>query len=127
MRQRRLFPLLFVSLCFFLSGCGDQNPLLGSWHLDTTDQSVYVRLGLSLATAGQNVTVVFGEEDMIVNFGRGEETVKVTYNRNPDTKMWNFCLDGGNNCFPAVFTDDKKNRVSFPLYGISMNFIRQPE
>ncbi|MDR2405221.1 MAG: hypothetical protein LBE27_02505 [Deltaproteobacteria bacterium] len=125
MFAKKIFPILVLSIAFLLTGCGDQNPLLGSWHMDTKDQSIYVRLGLSLATSGQNVSVLFDEEEMKVNYGRGLETFKVTYQKNQETKTWSFCLNDGKNCFPAVFQDEKKNNVTFPLYGINMSFVRQ--
>jgi hypothetical protein len=86
-----------------------------------------VKLGVSLATSGKNITVVFGEEELIVDYGRSIETFKVTYTKNETSKAWSFCLNEGNNCFPAIFLDEKKNRVSFPLYGVSMSFIKQTE
>jgi hypothetical protein len=127
MPLHKILPSIAILLCLMLPACGDQNPLIGSWQLDTQDESVYLRLGISLATSGQSLSVVFDEAEMRVNYGRGAENFKVTYTRNSDTKVWSFCLNDGNNCFPAVFSDEKLNRVSFPLYGISMKFIRQAE
>ncbi|MDR2354284.1 MAG: hypothetical protein LBF22_14220 [Deltaproteobacteria bacterium] len=121
-----MVPSMVICLAFFLSGCGDQkNPLLGSWHLDTSKESVYIKLGVSLITSGQNVSVLFGAEEMKISYGRGTETFKVTYTKNSETNVWSFCLNDGNNCFAAVFKDDKRNYVTFPLYGVNMDFIRQ--
>ncbi|MDR2339007.1 MAG: hypothetical protein LBF40_02580 [Deltaproteobacteria bacterium] len=125
MPLRKTLPLVIAFLGLFLAGCGDTNPLIGSWHLDAKDASIYVRLGISLATSGQNLTVVFDEQEMKVNYGRGVEAMKVTYVYNKGDKTWSFCLNDSSNCFPAIFTDEKKSHVTFPVYGVYMSFIRQ--
>jgi hypothetical protein len=122
---KRATAFAVLGLCLLFAACGDTNPLLGTWHLDVDNQSFYVRLGLSAATSGQSVTVVFKEEEMIVNYGRGAETIKAVYKRDENTKTWSFCINDGKSCHPAVFNDEKKNSVSFPLYGINLTFKRQ--
>ena len=116
------FAVILAAIIFY--GCGETNPILGTWRLDASDQSIYVQLGISAATSGQSLTVVFKEDEMLVDFGRGAETVKVAYTRNEASKVWSFCLNDSQNCFPAVFLDENKSRGSFPLYGIPLNFVR---
>jgi hypothetical protein len=125
MPAKRTLLILAALLGLILPGCGgSDNPLLGKWNLDYQDESSYVRMGISLATSGKNFTVTFGEKEMRVDYGRGEEVQNVTYLNDPKTKSWLFCLNEGRNCFPAIFSGERQERVVIPLYGVEMKLVR---
>jgi hypothetical protein len=127
--MKQLCLAALVVSCAALAGCGggEKNPLLGAWHVDSSDSAAYVRLGISLITSGKPLAVVFGPEEMTVDFGRGVESLKVTYTQNTQTKAWSFCLNNGNNCFPATFLDENKQSASFAVYGVTAKFKKQPD
>jgi major membrane immunogen (membrane-anchored lipoprotein) len=120
MYRKFIIPFIFVISLLFLTSCGETNPLIGTWEVDTKTADNPLA---ALALQGSSILLTFTKTEFIVTFKDAEiGKSEITYKK--EDGQWKVCDTERERC-EAVPVSGDTITYTVPGFGQNLTFKRK--